>query len=381
VTDARAVTAQAIVSTTLQPLSGLDNLVSLQYSPTQLHRPGVAILLSYQEGMLDACISNTHIPSIHPLSSLPALEALMIGTPSVFNAGTGPNSLSTLSSLTALTQLSLSSLGYVTSLDFLTAGFGSRLQCLELFNLYRISSLAALAHLTSLKTLFLGRFCGDDLDGGLAPLGAMGNSLTRLQLVSVLRLHHQGLQPITALSHVLEDLTIQGCEVWRPEAMQAVVSQLTGLTHLEVSGPRRRGVLYEQDSVCSALDFLGPLSHLVSLHMECSSAVKSLAPVGALTALQDLEIHCAANVSSLAPLSTLGALQRLKLQPVGPIVSSLEPLTALTGLQGLHLTGGPGVSTVASLQHLTGSLQNLHLAGFPRVPQPVLRALQLPALS
>jgi hypothetical protein len=377
VADARAVTAQAIVSTTLQPLAGLDNLVSLQYSPIQLRCPGVPVVQSYEDCVSNCRISYTRTPRVSTISMLPALEALVIGTPSVVTAGPGPNSLTILSSLTALTQLSLINLIDVSSLDFLTAGLCSRLQCVELCFL-PLSSLAPVTRLTSLRTLFLGHFI--DLDGGLAPLAALSHTLKCLQLGHVDCWRNQGLQPLTALRHMLEDLTIHGWMVLSGE-VQAVVSQLTALTHLEVRVRTQDAPAYSTDSMCSDLEFLGPLSNLVSLHVQCTDAVETLAPVGALTALQDLELYNAASVSSLAPLSMLRALQRLKLQPVGPMVSSLEPLTALTGLQGLHLAGGQGVSDVAPLQHLTSSLQNLRLDGFPRIPQPVLRALQLPALS
>jgi hypothetical protein len=261
-------------------------------------------------------------------------------------------SLEPLASFTSLTKLHVLSLPDVTSLEFLTCLRAS----LKSLQVQQPSSgpegattMEPITCLTSLTSLCLGDF--HHLQTGLAPLSAL-QDLQRLALWSVASQPSEALdlQPLTQLAS-LKSLQLWFCTITNLQPIAALGSTLQKLDlcgnlpalELSVAAALTELTFLELCAEATSLDFLGPLTRLMWLRVNCSNAVEGLEPVGVLTALRRLHVGSGSMISSLAPLSSLGALASLDLCSLGR-VSSLQPLSGLTALEYLSLDTCPCIS-------------------------------------
>jgi hypothetical protein len=365
VLEAAAVAVYAAMIDTLEPLRGLDNLVSVQYSSPLGHAD---------------CDGDA---SLEPLAGLPALEYVDLGS-----AVAATTTLTPLCSLAKLTSLMIDN--YVApTLDEL-AGL-SKLRQVVLGGFADVRSMAPLSCLTALTNMNL---LGFPLLENLAPLSALSIlqhmdlgvltsqsislqplcQLTLLTSLTLAGIYRRGrpelqttvfdLQPLSALSRTLQDLRLMHAALRNLSSIRSLGATLRRLSLTCCS---------QQQPGCPVPSLFPSLSHLTFLSATDAAAADVAAVGKHLKCLQELEFSRAHNIISLAALTAL-TLSSISLQSCSHL-RSINPLTELTRLQSLHLLSCPRVASLRLLNRLP-NLQKLRLEGCPQLVASVPSSLK-----
>ena len=270
-----------------------------------------------------------------------------------------PGSLTDLSPLANLTQLTSLNLTYCIALtDISPLQQLSQLNRLDLTRCEALTDISGLQGLTQLKRLDLSNEALTDISGlqGLTRL----NSLNLLGCEAL-----TNLSPLQGLTQ-LNSLYLYGCEAVTDISP---LQQLSQLNKLDLSS-------------CIALTDISPLQHLTQLtrlDLYGCQALTDISPLQHLTQLNSLRISNEA-LTDISPLQTLTQLTSLELSYCTAL-TDISPLQHLTQLKSLELSGCFALTDISPLQHLT-QLNSLRISNEALTDISPLQALtQLTSLN
>ena len=297
---------------------------------------------------------NKDIRNLTGLESATNLTWLDLGTARVDGEFVNSNSISDLSPLSGLTNLTrldlvANSISDVSALSNLTS-----LEWLSLYN-NSILDVSALSNLTSLEWLSLSTNSISDVSplSGLTNLESLwlqhnnisdSSALSGLTNLIRLSLGNNSISDVSPLSGLtsLESLFLYNNSISDVSAL----SNLTNLTGLDLGDMRVDGEFVNSNSI-SDLSPLSGLTNLESLDLGDNS-VSDVSPLSGLTNLTRLDLSTN-SISDVSPLSGLTSLESLSLRTNS--ISDVSPLSSLTNLEWLSLIGN-NISDVSALSSL-----------------------------
>jgi len=278
-----------------------------------------------------------------------------------------------LAALSALTSLDLGGCYEVTDKCMWRISRLSALETLRLAGCRQVTDLGlrALGALPALTSLDLSRF-NQITDEGALVLGRGATSLTSLQLTGCNKLSDAGLSELSGMAG-LTSLDLTGCVRVRGTSLRALSSNLTALTHLNLSGWTR---LSE-----AALEELCILRRMKCLHLASCGGVtgQGLSVLGRLPVLSCLylggRLVCDGVLQGIARLKCLTSLH---LQNCSNVTD--KGLASLAGhpcLAALDLSCSDAVSDEGLMVLSTlSTLSRLHLGGCTQVTDEGAKCLQ-----
>ena len=270
---------------------------------------------------------NANISDLTGLQHATNLKELFLHDTYVEGVGwINSNSVSDLSPLTGLTNLTSLNLGGNSISDISALGGLTKLTSLELWN-NSISDISALARLGNLKWLWL-------YDNNITDISAVAG-LTNLSTLELRGNNISDLSPIARLTN-LTRLNVDNNVV-------SEISAASGLTHLTE--------LYLGGNSITDISAVAGLTHLTRLYL-WNNAVSDISAVVSLTNLTELDLNGNA-VSDISAVSGLTSLTRLRLGHNS--ITNISAIAGLTNLIELNLRNNSisNISAVADLTNLT----------------------------
>ena len=291
----------------LSPLVGLTSLRSLRLSDNN-EIADLSPLAGLTEMVSLTLPSRSDLSDLSPLANMKNLRTLKMSG----NLGDVPSRVEDLTPLSGLTQLEEVFLA-VRSLDDLSPLAGlTNMKILRLFGAISVTDLSPLRGMSSLEVLQLTNNTG-------TPYSYYGPNLSPLEdltHLTTIRLVADGLEDLTALSHLPELTEIQ---LYGDGARFTDLEPLAGLTELQsLSLPTlASGVSCDISAVAalknlemleisgdlSDLTLLQGLSELTSLRLYSGDTIRDLSPLGNLAKLQSLTIYLLPDSVDSSPVS------------------------------------------------------------------------------
>ena len=291
----------------LSPLAGLTSLRSLQLSDNN-EIADLSPLAGLTEMVSLTLPSRSDLSDLSPVANMKNLRTLKMSG----SLGEVPSQIEDLTPLSGLTQLEEVFFA-VQSLDDLSPLAGlTNMKVLRLFGSISVTDLSPLRGMSSLEVLQLTNDTG-------TPYSYYGSSLSPLEdltHLTTIRLVADGLEDLTALSHLPELTEIQ---LYGSDARFTDLEPLAGLTELRslylptlasgvscdisaIAGLKNLETL-EISGDLSDLTLLQGLSELTSLRIYSGDTIQDLSPLGNLENLQSLTIYLLPDSVDASPVS------------------------------------------------------------------------------